>query len=89
MVKNPPAKQETQIQSLGQKEPLEMEIVTHSSIFTWEIPPTKELGRLHSVGSQRDMTYNYLIKQHNNNKSTKNKERGSDYLDLNLNFAIY
>ena len=38
MVKNPPAMQDTQIQSLGQEDPLEKELVTHSSILVWEIP---------------------------------------------------
>ena len=53
MVKNPPAKQETQVQSLGQEDPLEKEIATHSSILAWEIPWTEEPGRLQSVWSQR------------------------------------
>ena len=38
VVKNLPAKQETQVQSLGQEESLEKEMATHSSIFDWEIP---------------------------------------------------
>ena len=38
MVKNLPALQDTQIQSLGQEDPLEKELVTHSSILVWEIP---------------------------------------------------
>ena len=37
-VKNPPAMQETQIQSLGCEDPLEEELATHSSILAWEIP---------------------------------------------------
>ena len=37
MVKNPPAMQETQGQSLGQEDPLEKGMATHSSILTWEI----------------------------------------------------
>ena len=41
-VKNPPAVQETQIPSLGQEDPLEKEIATHSNILAWEIPWTKE-----------------------------------------------
>ena len=51
MVKNPPAMQETWVQSLGQKNPLEKEIETHSSIPAWEIPWTEEPGRLQSIGS--------------------------------------
>ena len=46
MVKNPPAKQETQVQCLGQEDPLEKEIATHSSILAWEIPWTEEPGGL-------------------------------------------
>ena len=55
MVKNPPAKQETQemwAQSLGQEDPLEKEMATHSSILAWEIPWTEEPGGLQSMGSQ-------------------------------------
>ena len=37
MVKNPPAMQETQVRSLGQEDPLEKEMATHSSILTWRI----------------------------------------------------
>ena len=53
MVKNLPAMQETQVQSLGQEDPLEKEMATHSSILIWEIPWTCEPGRLQSMGSQR------------------------------------
>ena len=45
--------QETQIQSLGQEDPLEEEMATQFSILAWEIPWTEEPGRLHSMGSQR------------------------------------
>ena len=53
MAKNPPAMQETRVRSLGQEEPLEKEVETHSSILAWEIPWTEEPGRLQSMGSQR------------------------------------
>ena len=53
MVKNPPAMQETQVQSLGQKDALEEGMATHSSILAWRIPQTEEPGRLQSIGSQR------------------------------------
>ena len=53
MVKNPPAKQETQVQSLGQEDLLEKEMATHSSILAWEIPWTEESGRIQSVWPQR------------------------------------
>ena len=38
MVKNPPAKEETRVQSLGREDPLEEEMATRSSILTWRIP---------------------------------------------------
>ena len=44
--------QETQVQFLGQEDPLEKEMGTHSSILVWRIPRTEELGRLQSIGSQ-------------------------------------
>ena len=53
VVKNPPAKQEIQIQSRGQEDPLEEEMATHSSILAWEISWTEEPGGPHSMGSQR------------------------------------
>ena len=55
MVKNPPA-QETQVQSLGQEDPLDEEMATHSSILAWEIPGTEEPGGLQSMGSQKSLT---------------------------------
>ena len=45
--------QEMQVQSLGQEDPLEKEIATHSSILAWEIPWAEERGGLQSMGSQR------------------------------------
>ena len=45
-VKNLPAMQETQVQSLGPENPLEEEMATHSSILAWEIPWTEESGGL-------------------------------------------
>ena len=44
VVKNPPAKQETQVQSLGGEYALEEEMATHSSVLAWEISWTKEPG---------------------------------------------
>ena len=49
MVKNPPAMQETQVQSLGWEESLEKGLATHSSILAWRIPWTEELGGLQTV----------------------------------------
>ena len=51
MVKNLPAMQEAQVQSLGQEDPLEKELVTDSSIPAWEIPWIEETGELQSMGS--------------------------------------
>ena len=44
---------ETQIQSLGQEDPLEEEMATHSSVLAWKIPWTEEPGGLQSKGSRR------------------------------------
>ena len=52
-VKNPPATQETWVRSLGQEDPLEKEMATHSSILTQRIPWTEDPGGLQSTGSQR------------------------------------
>jgi len=43
--KESPALQETEVQSLGQEDSLEVEIATHSSILAWRIPWTEETGR--------------------------------------------
>ena len=53
MVKNLPAMQEMQIQSLGGEDSLEKEMATHSSILAWRIPWTEEPSGLQSMGSQR------------------------------------
>ena len=53
MVKNLPAMQETQIQSLGWEDPLEKGMATHSSILAWRIPWIEESGRVQSMGSQQ------------------------------------
>ena len=45
--------QETWVQSLGQEDPLEKEMATHSGILAWRIPWTEEPGGLQSVGSQK------------------------------------
>ena len=51
-VKNPPATQETPVQSLGLEDPLEKEMATHSDILAQKIPWTEELGGLRSMGLQ-------------------------------------
>ena len=66
VVKNPPAnieEQEAQIRSLGQEDPLEKEMETHSSTLVWRIPWTEEPGRVQSMGLQRV--------GHNNNNTGK------------------
>ena len=52
MVENPPAMQQTQVRSLGWKDPLEKGIATHSCILCWEIPGTEKPGGLQSTVSQ-------------------------------------
>ena len=52
-VKNPPATQETWVRSLGQEDPLEKKMATHSSTLAWRIPWTEESGRPQSMGLQR------------------------------------
>ena len=53
MVKHLPTMWETRVQSLGQEDPLEKEMATHSSTLVWKIPWTEEPGRLQSMGLQR------------------------------------
>ena len=48
--------QETRVPSLGQKDPLEEEMATHSSIVAWVIPWTEEPGGIQSIGLQSDAT---------------------------------
>ena len=53
VVKNLLAMQETWVSSLGQEDPLEKGMPTHSSVLAWGIPRTEEPGGLQSMGSQR------------------------------------
>ena len=53
IVKHMPAMQETRVRSLGWEDPLEKEMVTHSSTLAWKIPWTEEPGGLQSMVSQR------------------------------------
>jgi len=50
MVNNLPAMQETQIPSLGQEDPLEEEMASHSRILAWKFPETEEPGELQFIG---------------------------------------
>ena len=52
-VKRLPTVWETWVLSLGQEDPLEKEMATHSSTLAWKIPWTEECSRLQSMGSQR------------------------------------
>ena len=57
MVKSLPEMWETWVRSLGQEDPLEEEMATHSSILAWKIPWTEEPGQLQSMGhKESDMT---------------------------------
>ena len=62
-MKNLPAMQENQIQSLGQKDPLEKEMVTNSSILVWEIPWTEETSGLQSPWGRKRVRHNLATKQ--------------------------
>ena len=53
MVKNPPAMQESQVQSLAGEDPLEKEMATHSNILAWKIPQTEEPDGLWPIELQR------------------------------------
>ena len=53
MVKNLPAMQAIWVQSLGQEDPLEKGMATHSSILAWKIPWAEDPGRLQSMGLHR------------------------------------
>ena len=54
--KHLPTMQETQVRSLGQEDPLEKEMATHSNFLGWNIPWAKELGGLQSMGLQKSQT---------------------------------
>ena len=76
VVKNPPAKQETQVQSVGWEDPLEKEMAIYPSILAWKMQWTEEPGGLQTVALQKlDMT-----EQLNNNKQRsscmKDKKKG-------------
>ena len=60
MVKNLSAMWETRVWSLGQEEPLEKEMATHSSCLAWEIPWTEELDGLQSIRSQESEATEWL-----------------------------
>ena len=51
-VKNPPARQETRVRTLGEEDPLEEEMAIQSRTLAWRIPWTEVPGRLQPIGSQ-------------------------------------
>jgi len=53
VVKDPPATQESWVQSLSQEDPLEKEMATHFRILAWRTPWTEEPGRVQSIRSER------------------------------------
>ena len=63
--------QDTQFQSLGREDPLEVKMATHSSILAWEIPWTEEPGGLQSTGCKR---VRYIL-------STKHQHNLSEIID--------
>ena len=50
--KNPPAMQETRVQSLAQEDPLEKRMATHSNILVWKSSTDREPGEIQSIGFQ-------------------------------------
>ena len=58
-VKNLPAVQQIRVQSLGQEDPLEKEMATHSSTLAWRMPWTEEPGKLQSMGLQSRTRLSY------------------------------
>ena len=80
--------QETRIQSLGQDDPLEKEMATHSSIPVWNIPWTEESGRLQSMASQSNtvgrlsMHVETREEQSRNNKASLGNLPGSPSRDI-------
>ena len=77
-LKHLPAMRETWARSLGQEDPLEKKMATHSSILAWEIPWTEKPGGLQSVGSQR-VRHNLVIKP-----PLQKKETSSPNFQLHL-----
>ena len=80
MVKNPPTMQEMWVWSLGQKDPLEKEMATHSTISAWDNPMDRKPGRLQSMGSQR-VGCNLVTKQQEQWALNRLQELISNYKD--------
>ena len=85
-----PAMRETWVRSLGWEDPLEKEMATHSSIFSWRIPWTEAPGGLQSTGHKESNTterlhFTFMFLTHMNgfDKNTKRKDKVSHYKDKN------
>ena len=63
-VKNPPAMQETQVQSLGQEDPLEKEMATHSGLLAWEVPWSEGLAGYTVQGPRIRQDWSNLARGH-------------------------
>ena len=75
-LKRLPAMWETWVRSLGQEDPLEKEMATHSSILAWRIPWTEDLGGLQSMGRKESDTterlhFHFALTNRKENKSLK------------------
>ena len=86
LVKNLPAMQETRVQSLGQEDPLEKEMATHSSILAWRIPWAEEPGRLQSTGSQESDTT--LRLNHHHHHSPRGHKESDTTEQLKIAFQV-
>ena len=82
MVKNPPAMQETWIQSLGPEDPLEKGMATHSSVLAWRIPWTEEPHQLQSMDLQRVGHYWAAEHTHSPLNTTRFRENVTDHCKL-------
>ena len=95
MVKNLPAMQKTQVQSLGQEDPLVKGMATHSSILTWRIPWTKESGGLQSMGVTKSQTqlsdfyFHWYLRWKHFNRHGWNGERGPAKLPFSVKAAPF
>ena len=81
MVENQSAMQETWVWSLCQKNPLEKEMATHSSILAWRIPWTEEPGRLHGVAKSWTWLSNFHFHTHTHTFNSKRTASDTDLKD--------